>query len=73
LGTGTCLASGGEEREGWERILARSCMHGSVFLFSLFSLNFSNIAGAWVLLGVVLVNLLGIGARFLVEKGFAPK
>jgi hypothetical protein len=34
------------------------------FLFSLFSLNFSNMAGAGVLLGVVLVNLLGMGARF---------
>jgi hypothetical protein len=32
----------------------------------------SNIAGAGVLLGVVLVNLLGRGARFS-GKGFAPK
>jgi hypothetical protein len=34
------------------------------FLFSLFSLNFSSMARAGVLLGVVLVNLLGMGARF---------
>jgi hypothetical protein len=34
------------------------------FLFSLFSLDFSNMAGARVLLGVVMVNLLGMGARF---------
>jgi hypothetical protein len=47
LGAGTRLASGGEKREGWERILARSCMHGSVLLFSFFSLDFLNIAGGW--------------------------
>jgi hypothetical protein len=46
---------------GSEQDLA--CM-AAVLLFSLFSLNFSNIAGAGVLLGVVLVNLLGMGARF---------
>jgi hypothetical protein len=38
------------------------------FLFSLFSLDFSNMAGARVLLGVVMVNLLGMGARFSGKK-----
>jgi hypothetical protein len=43
LGAGTRLASGGEEREGLERSLARSCMHGSVLpLLPLFSQFFQH-------------------------------
>jgi hypothetical protein len=44
----------------------------SVLLFSLFSLNFSNMAEAGVMLGVVLANLLGMGAWFS-GKEFAPE
>jgi hypothetical protein len=47
LGAGTRLASGGEEREGWERILARSFMHGSGLLLSSFSPDFLIIARGW--------------------------
>jgi hypothetical protein len=64
LGADTLLASGGEEREGWERILARSCMHrlGSPLLLLYFQ-NCEQLR-AGVVLGVVLVNWLGIVARF---------